>query len=79
MTLTEMMALHVGDEVYTHFSHAYRRAVVVVIEAKHLHVEGQAVKGGKLRRRAKYQSVDTAETGRARLGMANGPLERRVR
>ena len=71
MTAKELMGLHVGDEVYTHFSNAYRRAVVIRIEGKHLHVEGDSVNGGKLRRRAAYQSVDTREAGRVRLGMAH--------
>ena len=70
MTAKELMRLHVGDEVYTCFSNVYRRAVVIRIEGKHLHVEGDSVKGGKMWRRARYQSVDPQEAGRARLGMA---------
>lgn len=70
MDIQDFRRLKVGDEVYTHFSRAYRVATVTALEDKHIHVEGWAVNGGKLTRRAKYSSVDTRETGRKRLGMA---------
>lgn len=70
MNTKEFRRMKVGDEVYTHFSNAYRVAVVTAIEDKHLYVEGRAVNGGKLTRRAKYGSVDTRATGRRKLGMA---------
>ena len=70
MKVEKFRRLQVGDEVYTHFSNAYRRAVVIGLEAEHVCVEGDAVKGGKLTRRASYRSVDTRAVGRKRLGMA---------
>jgi hypothetical protein len=70
MDIQEFRRLQIGDEVYTHFSNAYRAAVVTALEAKHICVEGKAVSGGKLIRRAKYSSVDTREVGRHKLGMA---------
>lgn len=61
MNIDEFRRLKIGDEVYLHFSNAYRPAIVVAKEDKHLLAEGAAVNGGKLARRAKYQSVDTRE------------------
>ena len=69
MNIDEFRRLKVGDKVYLHFSNSYNIAIVVAKEGKHLLVEGHAVKGGKLTRRAKYQSVDTQHTGRMKLGM----------
>ena len=70
MNIQEFRHLKVGDEVYTHFGNTYRAAVVTALEQKHIRIEAQAVKGGKLKRWAKYQSVDTRETGRLKLGIA---------
>lgn len=49
--------------VYTHFGNAYREAVVTAIEGRYLHLEGKAVKGGKLTRKGLFRSVETRELG----------------
>jgi len=68
MTFQEFRRLRLGDEVYSHFGNAYRCAVVTELFDRHLRVEADAVKGGKLTRIAKYKSVDTRDTGRLRQG-----------
>ena len=62
MTFQEFRRLRLGDEVYSHYGNGYRCAVVTGLFDRHLRVEADAVKGGKLTRIAKYQSVDTRDT-----------------
>ncbi|TJY57427.1 hypothetical protein E4T66_18645 [Sinimarinibacterium sp. CAU 1509] len=69
MNAREFRRLRLGDEVYVHFSNAYRAATVIALEQRHIRVEGKATKGGVLTRRATYQSVDTRAVGRKRLGI----------
>lgn len=68
MNFQEFRRLKHGDEVYAHFGNAYRCAVVTGLFDRHLRIEADAVKGGKLTRTAKYESVDTRDTGRLRQG-----------